>query len=262
MPIPSPNPDFDRVEPLSYETGYKHPAASRKGPVPMAFQITSPFDRRKVLMPHALVMHVNPNSLQETHSQKIERLQTRGGFVEQHWGTELIDVSADASTGAFMNIYTGLASVLRQRTIAWDRYRDLHDLYRNNGSVYDPFGNIVLQGAVMLLYDRGTYLGYFRTFSVDETDDSPFAFKLSFDFKIEQTLLSIPVQEIVPSTAPAFQSQNKLQITTGFDTSVQDYINSLGEPNLPPAVGGATGVLSEQSISVTQGNTTETTGGG
>lgn len=190
--IHSANPDFDLVEVPSEHPAYSHGLARRKSFIPVAFQITSPFAKRKVLLPHALVMHVNPQNWTENHSKKIERFQTRGGFVEQHWGDELTEITADGSTGAFMNIYTGLSSVLRHRTIAWDRYRDLHDLYRNNGSVYDPFGNIVLQGNVMLMYDRATYLGYFRTLEVEETDDQPFAFKVSWSFKVEEEIMKIP----------------------------------------------------------------------
>lgn len=215
----SPNPDFKEVADLpSQNTNYVHPVAThRNHPIPMAFQITSPFNRFKVLMPHALVMHVNPNNIQETHTQKVERFQTRGGWQEQHWGQELSEVAAEGSTGAFMNIYTGLCSVIRQRTIAWDRYRDLHDLYMNNGSVYDPFGNIVLQGHVLLLYDRGVYIGTFRSFEMEETADSPFAFNLNWNFKIEHTISTIhfsvsdamvQAQGWQGALAPTFQSQN------------------------------------------------------
>lgn len=214
MAIPSANPDFQQVQVPGTETGYSHPMASRKGAVPLAFQVTSPFDRRKVLLPHALVMHVNPANFNESYSKKIEHIQTRGGWVEQHWGDELTEISADGSTGAFMNIYTGLSSVLRQRTIAWDRYRDLHDLYFNNAAVHDPFGNVVLQGNIMLMYDMGTYLGSFRSFEVEETDDSPFAFNLSWSFKVEHTILSIS-QRSGPFARPAFQTQNGLSVTTG-----------------------------------------------
>lgn len=179
----------------------------RKGAIPMAFQVTSPFDYRKVLLPHALVLHVNPANFQESHTKKIERFQTRGGWVEQHWGDELIEISADGSTGAFMNIFTGLTSILRQRTIAWDRYRDLHDLYFNNAAVHDPFGNIVLQGQIMLMYDMGTFWGKFRTFEVEEGEDSPFAFSLNWAFKVEHSSIAISNRSIAGGT-PGFQTQN------------------------------------------------------
>lgn len=210
--INSPNPDIAQPDVPSLQPNYTHGLSSRRSFIPVAFQITSPFDSRKVLLPHALVMHVNPQTFNEAHHKKIERIQTRGGFVEQHWGDDLTEIDADGSTGAFMNIYTGLTSVLRHRTIAWDRYRDLHDLYRNNGSLYDPFGNIVLQGGVMLMYDRGTYLGYFNKFDCEETDDQPFAFKVSWSFKVQEELMKIPGLTQDAShrgkIRPQFQRQN------------------------------------------------------
>jgi hypothetical protein len=206
--IPSANPDFKEIQTPSSEDAYVHPAATRKGGIPMAFQITSPFNRNRLLLPHAMVMHVNPAQLDEAYNHKIERIITYGGFVEQHWGSELTEISASGSTGAFMNLYTGLSSVLRQKTIAWDRYQDLKDLYYNNGSLYDPAGGIVLQGNVLLMYDRGTYLGTFRSFETEETDDSPFAFKLNWTFKVEQTLLSMSAQAGIARTVPQFQSIN------------------------------------------------------
>ncbi len=208
--IPSPNPDFPAIT-VPGSPSYSHPIESRSmnRPIPMAFQVTSPFSRQTVLLPHALVLHVNPMSLQETHNQKIERFQTRGGWVEQHWGHELIEISADGSTGAFMNIRTGLTSVLRQRTIAWDRFRDLHDLFRNNGALYDPSGNIVLQGNILLMYDRGMYFGGFRSFSWEETEASPFAFSLSWSFKIEFTVMNIDISTAgMRFPAPQFQTLN------------------------------------------------------
>lgn len=209
--IPSPNPDLPQVSVPGADPGYTHPANTRKGPIPMAFQITSPFNRRIVLLPHALVLHVNPMSLQETHTQKVEKFQTRGGWVEQHWGHDLVEISADQSTGAFMNIQTGLTSVLRQRTIAWDRFRDLHDLFKNNGALHDPQGNIVLHGHVMLMYDKGAYIGSFRSFGWEETEDSPFSFKVNWSFKIEETIFAVDVGFIgrsLMASAPAFQSAN------------------------------------------------------
>lgn len=215
--IRSANPaNFQAVDSSGVPT-YTHGADTRKHYVPLAFQVTSPYNWEKVLLPHALVLHVNPMSFNETFSKKIERIQTRGGFVEQHWGDDLTEISVDQSTGAFVNLYTGLSSILRQRTIAWDKYRDLLDLYHNNGSVYDPYGNIVLQGWIMLMYDRGTYIGTFRNFSMEETDESPFAFKLNWTFKVEHTIQMIPTNTMplqgrgavnfvskrpIPTTAP------------------------------------------------------------
>lgn len=192
----SPNPQTGEVNGTtpSRDPNYIHPAETRSpNGIPMMFQVTSPFDRKTVLLPHALVLHVNPASFEETHIQKKESIQTRGGFVEQHWGHELVEISASGSTGSFMNIHSGLSSLTRQRSIAWDRYRDLVELYHNNGSVNDPYGNVVLQGHIMIMYDRGTYLGTFRSFETTETADAPFAFQISWSFKVDRPILRIPI---------------------------------------------------------------------
>jgi hypothetical protein len=212
--INSANPDFSANTSPTTRPVYRHGLEERRSFIPMAFQVTSPLNPRMALLPHALVLHVNPQSLAESHTKKIERIQTRGGFVEQHWGDELSEMSADGVTGAFMNIYTGLSSVMRQKSIAWDRYRDLYDLYRNNGSVHDPFGNIVLQGRIMLMYDRGTYFGHFKTFEVEETDDSPFMFKINWTFKVQETVLQIPYSAGAVPNGPSFQSHNHSGIPT------------------------------------------------
>lgn len=213
--IPSANPDFQNINAPGLDTGYIHPAVVKRGGVPMAFQVTSPFDKRRVLLPHALVMHVNPSNLQESNNKKAERIQTRGGWVEQHWSDDLMEISASGSTGAFMNLYTGTSSVLRQRTIAWDRYRDLYDLFHNNGALHDPYGNIVLQGHIMLLYDRGTYIGRFRSFQVEETDEAPFAFTLNWTFKVEETIMQVsPLRSQAAFISADFTSLNAGSVST------------------------------------------------
>ena len=253
--------DFQKLEGPSKNVRYPHPAETRRRGIPLAFQVTSPFDDRLALLPHALVMHVNPSEFTESHTKKIERLQTRGGFVEQHWGDDLTDISCSGSTGAFINLYTGMSSLVRQKTIAWDRYRDLYDLYRNNGSVYDPFGNIVLQGKVQLLYDRGAFIGSFRSFDVEETAESPFTFNLSWTFKVEFILAQIPGGTARGSTIPGlakepnfdliqkgqnalpFQSLNLQSLVNGKLTEpppfveeaveIEEEVNS-SNPSLPP----------------------------
>jgi hypothetical protein len=212
--IPSANPDFDKIETPSRDPKYRHGLSERRSFIPMAFQVTSPVTGL-CLLPHALVMHVNPASLSISHNKKVERIQTRGGWVEQHWGDDLDEISADGSTGAFMNVFTGLSAIMRKRTIAYDRYRDLYDLYRNNGSVYDPFGNIVLQGDIMLMFDKAKYLGYFRQFETEETEDSPFAFHTSWSFKVTQTLIELPLTPAGPILRPQFQTQNTLHSNAG-----------------------------------------------
>jgi hypothetical protein len=230
--VPTPMPGYDSI----------HPATTKKGAIPMAFQITSPFNRRLCLLPHALVLHVNPLSLQEANNQKIEKIQTRGGWVEQHWGPDLTEISADQTTGAFMNIHTGLTAVLRNRTIAWDRFKDLHDLFKNNGSVYDPYGAVVLQGSVMLMYDKGIFLGTFRSFEFEETDETPFSFSLNWSFKVEHTISLIDSSFGARGgygKAPSFQSNNK---AAAVPSSSEGPVGTpVGGSSVPSTTGAAPG---------------------
>jgi len=274
--IPSANFDFPPNPAPTQSPEYFHPAKSRFGTIPMAFQITSPLNVLQALLPHALVMHVNPANFNETFTKRIERIQTRGGFVEQHWGDELSEISADGSTGAFMNLYTGTSSLLRQSTIAWDRYRDLHDLYRNNGDVYDPYGNIVLKGNVMLMYDKGTYVGYFSSFEIEETDGSPFTFALSWNFKVEQIVQQIPgvvgntgvgVARQTMGVYPPFQAQNTVtntgpasvsNVTNAFSGTAQgnDSANAALQAQAQSLAGNAAG--SPPPTTTSSGTTTQT----
>jgi hypothetical protein len=152
------------------------------GRIPVLFQVVSP-DGVTELLPDALFLHVNPSDLKENFTKKIEREKTRAGWIEWHWGDELDSISCSASTGTFVNTQTGLASVLRRNTIAYSKFLDLKALFHNNGSIYDDQGAIVLQGGIRIMYDTGVFTGFFTDFSIEESEDSPFAFELSWSFK-------------------------------------------------------------------------------
>lgn len=162
---------------------------SRIDRVPVSFGILLP-DRSDLLSDYVLVSHVNPSSLDERMSQKIERIQTKGGWVEQHWGEELDEISASQTTGAFFDLSHGLTgeAIFRRNTIAYDRFHDLIELYRNNGSIYNSGGQILFQGRVVVNYasqDRmeKRYEGYFINFEVSE-EEKPWSFSLSWSFKV------------------------------------------------------------------------------
>ena len=133
--------------------------------------------------------------------QKTERIQTKGGWVEQHWGEEMDEISAAQSTGAFMNPVLGLTgeALLRRDSIGYDKFLDLVELYRNNGSVYDLSGKILFQGRIIINYashlKSKRFEGYFLNLSVNEIAEKPFAFELSWSFKVEKGETSIGYQD-------------------------------------------------------------------
>jgi hypothetical protein len=155
------------------------------GKFPILFQILGP-DQKTEVLPEAMYLHVNPNSFETSYSKSKATAQTRGGFQEQEFGDELSDISADQSTGAFINIDEGLAVHKRRQTIAYRKTRHLKELFQNNGSVYDDEGNVVFRGRIRLMFEGGVYDGYFEDIDFTQSSDEPFAFELDWDFKVQR----------------------------------------------------------------------------
>ncbi len=182
----------------------------------MLFQVTK-VGEHGPLWPYLLALHVNPESLQEQFNKNKNVVMTRGGFVEFVWPDELDTLSADGSTGAFLGPDSGLTSDSesfdygpgrgagiirhfrgRRGTMAWERTQDLLDLFRSNGQIFGSNGAPVLRSQIICMYDRGIYNGYFATFEISETSDTPFQFKVSWEFKVVGTVYNLPVQNMVP----------------------------------------------------------------
>jgi hypothetical protein len=84
----------------------------RRGRRPVIFDVVKS-DRETSLLPEGLrlVMHVNPSTMQLSYAKQTERTQTRGGFVEFHWGDAAEEITFDAATGGFMRLYAGLSNI-------------------------------------------------------------------------------------------------------------------------------------------------------
>ena len=80
----------------------------------------------------------------------------------------------------------------RRATIAWERKEDFLELFRANGCVYNSVGQPVIRGRIMLVYDRGVFIGHFTTFEEAEDSDHPYSFQLSWEFKIEHAIYRLP----------------------------------------------------------------------
>lgn len=172
--------------------------AAGTGKRPVVFDVLGP-DWETSLLPDDLkmVLHVNPSTMSVQHNRQVERIQTKGGFVEQHWGDSTSEISFEQATGGFMRLYAGLSNVTnaayggtRRETIAYDKYLDMLALFHNNGSVYDSRGTIVLQGILKVTFDGGVYLGWFSTMSVAESADKPYQFTLSTSFTVHKELVT------------------------------------------------------------------------
>lgn len=170
------------------------------GKRPVIFDIIGPDWETSVLPDYLkMVLHVNPTSMSISHQNVIERIQTRGGFVEQHWGEGVKSIDFNMTSGGFMRLYTGLSNVTggpgaydtggtRRQTIAYDKYLDLLALFHNNGSVYDINGKIVFQGIIKISFDGGIYFGWFSDFSVTEAAEKPYQFTLTAKFTVDREI--------------------------------------------------------------------------
>ncbi len=170
---------------------------SGRGVRPVVFDIIAPDGVTSVLPENLrLVLHTNPKSMKVSYTKIIERTQTKGGFVEQHWGDGTQTIAFDMATGGFMRLYTGLAENTspemsggtRRETLAYDSYLDILALFHNNGSVYDINGQVALQGKIRITFDGGVYEGWFNDFNVSEASSSPYQFTMSATFEVAQEI--------------------------------------------------------------------------
>lgn len=187
---------------------------SGAGKRPVVFDILGSDEATSILPTGIkLVLWVNPSSLSIKYTRKVERIQTLGGWVEQHWGDDAEGIDISMATGGFMRLYSGLSTVTspattggaRRETLAYDAYLDMLALFHNNGSVYDVNGKVALQGIIKMTFDGGVYLGWFNSFSIQESAEKPHQFTLSasFDVKTEVQVwkTSIPFSSTTTSTS-------------------------------------------------------------
>jgi hypothetical protein len=165
---------------------------------PVIFDILGP-DFERSILPEGwrLVLYTNPQSMQINYARRVARIQTKGGFVEQHWGDDTQTISFSAVTGGFMRLYSGLSNVTnpgaggtRRETLAYDRYLDMLALFHNNGSVYDSAGSVIWQGIIKIIFDGGVFYGWLSDFSVDESAEKPYMFTMSFTFTVSKEVQS------------------------------------------------------------------------
>lgn len=173
------------------------------GKRPVVFDLLAADRETSILPPELLlVLHVNPTSMKFSYQKNIVRIQTRGGWVEQHWGDSVESIAFDFATGGFVRLTSGLSNKTgtalldeeqarkgRRETIAYDKYLDLLGLFKNNGAVYDANGNIVSQGVVKITFDGGIYKGWFENFSVTDDVQKPYQFAMTSNFTVDEEVM-------------------------------------------------------------------------
>lgn len=163
---------------------------SRKEGFPVLFQVISP-DGVTPLIPEAIFLHVNPRNMSLSYAKQIERMQTRGGWVEQHWGDQLATMTLSMVSGGFVNVDAGYTTAQRRETVGYDILQNIVNIFHGNGSVYDDRGQVIFRGFVRLTYSGGVYDGHFTTLSLTEGAEAPFMFTADLSFTVERESLSL-----------------------------------------------------------------------
>ena len=174
-----------------------------RGGKPYLFTVANLGNGFEPLFNLALALYVNPSEVEERMAKTKNVVMTYGGYIEFIWPDDLDTISASGSTGGFLSPKYGMTAAPsetvgtygaltgRRGTLAYERFTDFLELFRNNGVIYDSDGIPAIRGRIIMLSDRGTFSGHFTTFTVEEEEMTPFMFKLSWEFKVEKTLYKL-----------------------------------------------------------------------
>jgi len=154
---------------------------------PVVFDVVIPSEL-KLNKPPSLVMDINPQNLKQEFTKVKNLYQTLEGWVEEHYGDELDTISCDASSAGFYTPKAGLTHIDRKSSQAYRNFKDVLDLYSNNGKTYDKRGIPIYDGNIQITFDGGIYLGLFETFTYDDIAENPYRMTFSFNFKVEETI--------------------------------------------------------------------------
>lgn len=177
----------------------------------------------------ALELLVNPSTWNINFKKRAKRYKTRRAWIEEYWGDEITEITAEGTTGGFSlhplvhpeaerrrrdQVLAGLFSRRGVRgpqdasefgfvreaaadrdTEAYQRFRDLLALYKNNGALYDKEGAIIRsdervkppqesRGSLLMSFRGGLFEGYFSEFNyTEDVAANPFLFNIGFTFK-------------------------------------------------------------------------------
>jgi len=161
-------------------------------------------------------MYINPQNLQITHAKKISPERTKGGFVVQYWGEELIEISIQGTTASSgiegINV---LYDIYRAEQIAFDVIAleearkqleeefDLSGIITGFGDVMNAFESFADDGtgsnlyipvptlayyatSVEMYWQGEIYRGFFTGFSTTESSQKTGLFDYTMNFKATQ----------------------------------------------------------------------------
>jgi hypothetical protein len=84
----------------------------------------------------------------------------------------------------------GLTVKRRRDTVAYNEFRQLMQLMNANAATFDMRGMVQERLFIQLSYDYASYMGYFESFDLTESAETPFRFNYTVTYKSEKTVYS------------------------------------------------------------------------
>jgi len=208
------NPDVDAdVASLStlYLQGRLYPVKPRKtGNVTVdiggeEYEVIDGEDNDAMESPVTFTFKVNPSNISIQKRKLFTKLRTKGGFVFQHWGPDISEISIAGTTGNIRPNRFRLDRKTLPEGIPWvggreipvpippsDQFADrenspLLDVFRRLEEVYnqDQDEQSVRANRVLSLeYRQRLYVGHLSEFSFEERAERPFQFYYKFTFLV------------------------------------------------------------------------------
>lgn len=174
-------------------------SASRKPALPFTIRLNfdpliSESSIKKTTGKPTIILPVNPNELNREFAKKVTPQLTRNGWVTEHWGDELTNISLSGTSGAFYVTTEGITRVNRNESRNYQEFMRLYSLFKKNGYTHspqittnreEPSDRISTVGTVEIIYNNELLLGTFETFSFEEVADNPFVLTYNISMKIE-----------------------------------------------------------------------------
>lgn len=153
--------------------------------------------------PPELTMLLNPGNLDTSYTHLVNETRTLGGFLQEYWGEQLTSLSASGRSAMFYGT-GGISNKESKLSTAYENFKRLVNIYRNNGKSYQPVHRTAAQyrnpnritavGTVIMTYHEKEYEGFFDSFSIRELAERPFYFEYDLSFRVTRVLGDLVVE--------------------------------------------------------------------
>lgn len=200
-------------------------------------------------------MFINPSNISINRSKHIKSDRTKGGFVVQYWGEDLVDVSLSGTTGSFgvEGVYV-LEDIYRNEQLVFNTsaLNAEAEYEKNAGDIFSDFlmpslgdamdiismfgeseQNIPFAGpkptlayyaaSIDMYYGASSYHGFFTGFNVTESADNLGWF--NYDLKFKATIVRGRRINFMPWHRSPYSNNRSV-------TSSEDYESTLSYPRI------------------------------